>query len=123
MTHVVAFLGGRWVMCRSERTADFEGYSRRDLRLAAMELRLRRSGVAKRQAIRAREMASMLREIRQTEQGLLQARKDAERRAVLEARDLSLVGGNDAPAQDRPATADADWNALDLEDVGSGTAL
>ena len=123
LAHVVAFIGGRWVLCRAECAADFAGRSRRELRLAGLKLRQRRRGAAKRQAIRVQELASMLRELAHTEQGLLQARRDAERRATLDARGLHLVGGRDSPPQDHPGSSDIGWSAPDLDDPGSGTPL
>ena len=123
LAHVVAFIGGRWVLCLAECAADFAGRSRRELRLAGMELRHRRRGAAKRQAVRVRELASMLRELAQTEQGLLQMRRDAERRAVLDARGLHLVGGRESPPQDHPGSSDIGWSTPDLDDPGSGTPL
>ena len=122
-SHVVVFIGGRWVLCQAERAADFKDRSRRDLRLAAMELHLRRRGAAKRQAVRVGELAAMLRQQAETEQGLLQAQRDAERRAVLEARELRLVGGRDAPLEDHAASGDPGWSPVELDDLGPGIPL
>ena len=122
LSHVVAFIAGRWVLCQAERAADFKDRSRRELRLAAMELRFRRRGAAKRQAIRVAELVPMLRDLAQTEAGLLQKQRDAERREVLEARGLHLAGGRDAPLEDHPS-GDTDWNPRDLDDLGPGIPL
>lgn len=40
--HVVAFLKGGWVLCRSERYVELQGLSKRELRIASMALRARR---------------------------------------------------------------------------------
>ena len=56
-----------------------------------MELRRRRRGDSTRQAIRARHLGVMLRELAETEAGALQAQRDAERSQVLDGRRLRLV--------------------------------
>ena len=63
----------------------------------------------------------MLRELATTEEGLLQAQRDAQRTAALEARGLRLVAGQDSPPEHHGS--DLGWSALDLDDVGSGTPL
>ena len=124
LAHVVAFLQGRWVLCAAECRADFAGRSRRELRLASMELRRRRRGAAKRQAVRARELGALLRELAKTEEGLLQARREDDRRAVLQKRGLHLVPDSPStPPEDHPGSDDSLWSSLDLDAYGSGKPL
>ena len=121
--HVVVFLRGRWVLCVAERAADFAGRSRRELRIASHEVRRRRRGDSKREAIRARHLGAMLRELAQTEEGALQAQRDAERREVLHRRGLRLVTGSVTPGEPHPADAAAGAPPLDLDEIGSGEPL
>ena len=123
LAHVVAFLDGRWVLCRAECAADLGGRSRRELRLASLELRRRRRGAAKRKAIRVKHLAPMLAELAAIEEGLRQSRRDAERRDVLEKRGLSLVGDSGTVPEDHPGAGEGGWDSLDLDDIGSGTRL
>ena len=124
LAHVVAFLQGRWVLCVADRRADFAGRSRRELRLASMELRRRRRGSSKRQAIRASHLAAMLHDLAQTEEGLLQQRRDDERRAALKERGLHfLARSEDHPGEDHPGSGESTWTSLDLDEIGSGTPL
>ncbi len=123
LAHVVAFLNGRWVLCRAECAADLAGRSRQELRLASMELRRRRRAGAKHQAIRVRELAAMLRELAETEEGLRRALRGEERRAVLKTRGLHLVDGLDSPTKDPAGSGETGWSTVDLNDLGSGTRL
>ena len=123
LAHVVAFLRGRWVLCVAERAADFHGRSRRELRIASMELRRRRRGDSKREAVRARHLGAMLRELAETEEGALQAQRDAERREVLDRRGLHLVTDSATPGEAHPADGAAGATTLDLDEIGSGEPL
>ena len=123
LRHVVAFLDGRWVLCLADCAAELAGHSRRELRLASLELARRRRGSGRRQAVRTRHLVAMLRELRETEQGLRQARRDAERRAVLEKRHLHLVSEPQSPAEERAGAQEPDWTPPAFDDIGSGTPL
>ena len=121
--HVVAFIGKRWVLCRAECAADLAGRSRRELRLASQELRQRRREGAKRQAVRAPQLAAMLRELAETEEGLRQELRDEERRAVLENRGLHLVTDSSSAGEHRSGSGESEPAPLDFDDIGSGTRL
>ncbi len=121
--HVVSFLRGRWVLCRSERATEFAGRSRRQHRMASLELRRRRRGDSARQAIRARHLGAMLRELAETEEGALQVQRDAERREALDKRGLRLVTGAAASGEPHPADGAAAAPPLDLDEIGSGEPL
>ena len=123
VSHVVAFLHGRWVLCRSESSADFAGRSRREVRLASMEVRRRRKGASKRRMIRAGQLIPMLRELEKTEEGLRRARREEERREVIEKRRLRLVTGSDSSVGEQSGSEQGDWKPLDLDELGSGRRL
>ena len=125
IAHVVAFINGRWVLCRAECAAELAGRSRRELRLASMELRRRRLGAAnaKRQAIRAHQLAAMLSELAQTEEGLRQACREEERRAALEKRGLHLVSSSVSGSEDHPDSVESGSQSLDFDQIGRGTPL
>ena len=121
LAHVVAFLDGRWVLCDADCAAELVGRSRRELRLASMELRRRRRGAAKRQAVRTKHLVAMLRELEQTEEGLRQARRDADRRTALDKRHLHLVSDPQSSVEEYPGADKTDWTHLDFDDIGPGT--
>ena len=121
--HVVSFLRGRWVLCVAERAAEFTGRSRRQLRIASLELRRLRQGKSARKAIRARHLGAMLRELAETEEGALQAQRDAERREVLDRRGLQLVPAAAASGEPHPADGAVAAPPLDLDEIGSGEPL
>ena len=118
--HVVAYLGGRWVLCRSERFADFQGYSRRELRLATLVLRERNHGSKSRNPVRAERLASTMRSVRETEEGLRQAQRGEAQRALRARRGLRLVS-------DSAVRKDADngplWPDLDFDNRKPGERL
>ena len=120
VTHVVAFIQGRWVLCRADCAAELAGYSRRQLRLASMELHRRRRGVGKRRMLRASQLAEMLEEIAQTEEGLLEARREEERGAVLKKRGMRLVGDSGSSGGGDSSLDTTAWESLDLDDLGPG---
>ena len=123
VTHVLAYLQGRWVLCRADCSAELAGYSRRQLRLASMVLHRRARDVGKRRMLRTRQLADMLKELAETEQGLLQARRDEERDEVLKKRKLRLVGDSGSPVEDGPGSHETAWESLDLDELGSGNLL
>ena len=123
VTHVVAFVQGRWVLCRADCAAELAGYSRRQLRLASIMHHRRRRGVGKRRMLRARQLVVMLEEIAETEDGLLQARRDEERNAVLKKRGLHLVGESDSSAEGDSGSDTMAWESLDLDELGPGKRL
>ena len=123
VTHVVAYLQGRWVLCRADCSAELAGYSRRQLRLASMALHRRDRDVGKRRMLRTRQLAQMLKELAETEQGLLQARRDEERDEVLKRRHLRLAGDSGSPAEDGSGSRETAWQSLDLDDLDPGTLL
>ena len=123
VTHVVAFIQGRWVLCRADCAAELAGYSRRQLRLASSELHRRRRGVGKRRMLRARQLAEMLEEIAKTEEGLLQARREEERGAVLKKRGMRLVGDSGSSGDGDSSSDTTTWESLDLDKLGPGKRL
>ena len=124
LAHVVAYLEGRWVLCRADCAAELAGRSRREAQpLASMELRRRRRGVARRQAVRTQHLVAMLRELEETEQGRRQACRDAARRTALDKRRLRLVSDPKAPVEEHSGADETDWKPLDFDDLGPGTRL
>ena len=123
VAHVVAFINRRWVLCLAECSADLAGRSRREVRLASMEVHRRNRGAARRRMIRVKHLVSMLKELAETEEGLLQARRDEERREVLEQRGLHLVPDSGSPQEDHPGSGASGWKSLDLDELGSGSRL
>ena len=123
VAHVVAFINGRWVLCRSECFAELDGRSRRELRQASIELRQRRRGAAKRQAVRVQHLIPLLRELAQTEEGLRQLHRDADRRQSLQERGLRLVAGPGSEPEEHPGADESAWNSLDFDELGSGKRL
>lgn len=102
--HVAAFIRGRWVLCRSERHADFEGLSRRDLRMLTRMLRRQQQVGAAQRTVRTARLAQLISEFRETEEGLLHRQREADRRAALRRRGITAAPagatGGDAPADD-----------------------
>ena len=119
--HVVAYINGRWVLCRSERFVELEGLSRRELRIASAAIRARRPDSQKRRAVRLQEMLKMLHEIRKTEAGLREAMRREERDKVLVRRSRCVVSldSDSAPAVE----VEGDWEPRDLDEFESGTKL
>ncbi len=121
--HVVAFIDGRWVLCVSESSADLVGRSRREVRLASVEVRRRRSGAAKRRMIRGVHLIRMLSELAETEEGLRQARRDEERREVMSRRELHLVAGSGSSTGEPVRPDAAAWKRVSLDELGPGRRL
>ena len=120
VTHVVAFINGRWVLCRADCALELAGYSRRELRLASSEWHRRRRGAGQRRMPRARELAKVLAEIRKTEDGLRQARRDEERSAVLKQRGLSLVADSGSTRDAASGSDTTPWDSVGLDELGPG---
>ena len=124
VSQVAAYILGRWVLCRSERSGDLVGYSRRELGIASKVWRLRNRQLSKKLAMRVDQAIPLLREIRETEEGLRQAFRDAERRKALEHRDIRLV--HDAQAsdgEDGPPEAGDPWARVGFGDLEPGNRL
>ena len=64
-----------------------------------MEVRRRNRGAAKRRMIGVKHLVSMLKELAETGEGLLQARRDEERREVIERRGLHPVPDSGSPRE------------------------
>ena len=120
-SHVVVFIKGRWVLCRSERYVEVQGLSKRELRIASVAVRARRPDSQKRRSVRLEETLKMLREIRKTEVGLREKLRQEERRKVLDRRGLRVL----SPDSDDPSEPPSEegWEARDLDDFEPGTQL
>ncbi len=77
-----AYVGRRWVRCRSEYYLEFRGHTERELRLVTEELRERQHGHPKARAITGRRLADLMAANEATESLLLQRRRDAEARGL-----------------------------------------
>lgn len=77
-----AYVGRRWVRCRSEHYLEFQGHSERELEIVSKELRQRNAGRTKNVAITGRRLADMMAANEATEKILLQRRHDAEARGL-----------------------------------------
>ena len=121
--HVVAFIDGRWVVCASESSAELAGRSRRDVRLASIEIRRRRSGAAKRRMIRAVDLVPMLKELAETEEGLRQARRDEQHREVMSRRGIRLVGSAGSSTGEAVSPEAVAWKRVGLDELGPGKRL
>lgn len=75
-----AFVGGRWVACRSEHYLAFQGHTERELQLASVELRRRQQGHARHFAPTARRLAEFLASLEGQEAVLTQRLRDLEAR-------------------------------------------
>ena len=119
VTQVAAFILGRWVLCRSERAGDLAGYSRRELRIASKVWRLRNRRVSKKLSMRVDQAIPLLREIRETEEGLRQLARDDERREALERRGIELVADVKAPDdEDGSPEAGDPWAGIGFGELG-----
>lgn len=78
MSTAYAYLKNRWVLCRSELAAEFEGLSEREMKMTSLELcgRFKKAGV--RRAITAELIAQYLRSTAVTEKILDQRKKHQE---------------------------------------------
>ena len=124
VTHVAAYILGRWVLCRSERSGDLEGYSRRELRIASKVWRLRNRHLSKKVSMRVEHAIPLLREIRETEEGLRQAGRDAVRRKALDSRDLGFPGDVEAAdGDDGPPVAGGLWKGIGFDKLKRGRRL
>ena len=124
VTQVAAFILGRWVLCRSERSGDLEGYSRRELRIASKVWRLRNRHLSRKLSMRVDQAIPLLREIRETEEGLRQAARDAERRKALDCRGLRLVGDVEAADGEQGSGAAGDlWKGIGFGKLKRGRRL
>ena len=124
ITQVAAYILGRWVLCRSERAGDLAGYSRRELRIASKVWRERNRGISKKLSMRVDQAIPLLREIRQTEDGLRQACRDAERREALGHRGLRF--GPDPTSmdgEDRPSEEGDPWTRSGFDSLEPGSRL
>ena len=119
--HVAAFIRGRWVLCRSERPADFEGLSRRELRLMTRILRRQRQAGAARRPIRTALLAQMIRELRSTEDGLLRHQRERNRQAACRNRGMNILHpeGHDGGG---PAAGDG-GDVFNFDGLEKGTRL
>ena len=119
--HVVAYVKGRWVLCRSERFVEVQGFSKRELRIASMAVRARRPDSEKRKSVRLDDMLKMIREFRQTEAGLREQMRQEERQKVVDRRGLRIVttGSEDSSEP----LAEEGWEARDLVEFEPGTKL
>ena len=120
--HVAACIKGRWVLCQSAEFAFVQGLSKRELRLASAAIRAARKarGDSSKAAIRVRELAQFVRDVRETEEGLREAIREEDRRRILERRGLRLVTDTNKTAVPPPETP---WAAPDFDSVDPGTKL
>lgn len=123
--YVVAWLDSVWRLCRAEHFESFHGRSRREVRLATLVLRQRHRDELARQPVRAHRLAALLRDVRAHEALVLQRRRDAERRELLDRsglRDAVAPSATDEP-DISPCTADDGWADLSLDDLPPGVLL
>ena len=123
--YVVAWLDGVWRLCRAEHFESFHGRSRREVRLATLVLRQRHHDELARQPVRAHRLAALLRDVRAHEALVLQRRRDAERRELLDRSGLrdAIAPPPTADPDVAPCTPDDGWADLSLDDLPLGVLL
>ena len=120
--HVAACIKGRWVLCQSAEFAFVQGLSKRELRLASAAIRAARKarGDSSKAAIRVRELAQFVRDVRETEEGLREAIREEDRRRILERRGLRLVTGSHEAGD---PSSESPWDVPDFDSVDPGKEL
>lgn len=76
------WLKDHWVLCRSERAEDFEGWSEKEIQDATRELRARKRHTGERRAINAEIIARYLKEMAGTEKHLAMRKKQLEQKGT-----------------------------------------
>lgn len=111
------WLKNHWAMCRSELASEFQGRSEKEINEATQELRARHKRNDTRRAVNAQMIASYLREISKTEEGL---RRQSRREDMRDTHDLQAVpqGLLPSPQDSKEEPSDDGWGNLNLRFFG-----
>lgn len=112
-----AWLKKRWVMCRSELAAEFQGRSEKEISVATLDIRARQKRDGVRRSINTQMIASYLREVAATEGGLRQRSRQQD---TNDANDFQIAPHKAPTVHDiDPATSSQDgWCNLNLKIFG-----